>query len=77
MEYAIVGGVALVTLICGFVMGVRAERTNWLITGRQGRRYGRTPHHCDGGFYYVIPEAEFVSEYQLRPEPLFRSPDPQ
>lgn len=72
IPFATCAVVAVACLLVGFLLGVRGERMNWMTTACQSGRYGRTPHHCDGGFYYVVPESEFVSEYQPRERPLFR-----
>lgn len=68
MLYAcVVGGLTLwLGFMLGFLLGVRAANHSWLLTGRQDGRYGRTPHHCAGEFFYVIPEAAFAREYVHR-----------
>jgi hypothetical protein len=57
---------ALALFAAGLWLGARAANSDWLITGGQSPRWGRTPHHCRGKFYYVIPEPDFCREYVSR-----------
>ena len=58
--------VLLLVAVAAYFFGVWAGNNDWLLTGRQDPRYGRTAHCCRGEFYYVIPEGEFCREYVRR-----------
>lgn len=66
--------VVVACLFAGFLLGVRSERESWLARGDQDPRFGRTAHHCNGKFYYVVPEAEMVSRQSLGCETLTKMP---
>lgn len=59
-----IGVTASLAFTAGMLVGNWVTNAAWL--ARADGKYGRTAHHCQGGFYYVIPEAEFCREYQLR-----------
>lgn len=48
----------------GVVIGTLSERRAW--TSRACREpdiADNTPHHCDGEFYYVVPEKMFCEQF--------------
>lgn len=59
----VVSCVALFGVFVGVLIGVRSERSAWLI---RANSWCRTAHHCNGKFYYIIPESEFVRDYVRR-----------
>lgn len=54
---------AAVAFVVGAVCGACGERAVWTSRALPGNS---TPHHCDGEFYYVIPESVFCREYTRR-----------
>lgn len=53
-----------------FWAGMSMERTAWTMRALKEDGCG-TPHHCDGEFYYIVPEHTFCDEFMRRP-PEFR-----
>lgn len=48
----------------GVYMGLRAERTAWTMRAMSNRPHApNTPHHCDGEFYYIVPEKMFCEQF--------------
>ena len=45
---------ALLVLISN-VVGIWVERTNWMYSHKSG-----TAHDCNGGFYYIVEESDYV-----------------
>ncbi len=54
-------------LAVGYVFGVRNERWAWLLRAwSRDPRSPNTPHHCDGRFYFIIPEDIFCKDFLRR-----------
>lgn len=48
----------------GVVMGVAGERRAWTMRAMSDKPFApNTPHHCDGEFYYVVPEKMFCEQF--------------
>lgn len=60
---AIAGGIAYMV---GFGMGMGMERKAWTMRALKQDGCG-TAHHCDGEFYYIVPEHVFCDEFMRRP----------
>jgi hypothetical protein len=56
----------LICLDLGFWLGKRAADWDWVVSAREFTPAHRTAHHCGGKFYYVVPESEFVTDWQRK-----------
>lgn len=60
---AIVVG-AIVLFAIAFALGIRSERKAWTLRAYSRKPHAsNTPHHCDGEFYYIVPESIFVHDF--------------
>lgn len=58
---------AAVGFAVGIVFGVFSERKAWTMRAMSNKPNSpNTPHHCDGEFYYIIPEQMFCEEFQRK-----------
>jgi hypothetical protein len=48
--------------VAGTMCGIRSERNAW-----KSRANGTTSYYCDGEFFAVLTEHQFVTEYARRP----------
>ena len=63
-EIAIVATVAVVIFATGFLLGKSGEQKAWTVRAWSNKPHSsNTPHHCDGEFYYIVPESIFVNEF--------------
>jgi hypothetical protein len=65
---AILGVSLFVFFALGAFVGAMLERKSWLIRAMSSRPHApNTPHHCNGEFYYIVPEKMFCEEFRRVP----------
>jgi hypothetical protein len=65
VEYALCLTSGAIILLLGIIAGHANERRAWRAHGDALDEH-RTPHYCDGEFYYVVPESVFIRDYQRK-----------
>lgn len=53
----------VIALLFGVWLGAKGERQAWL---SRAMPKNQTPHHCEGVFYYIIPENIYCRECHVR-----------